>query len=115
MNSIIQNWNDLPQIEDVHSFDQSDENCLEDIRQVLEKHDKTSKFGVALLHKHFDLGSDEILLETNNPKTKTLTIKPVNLSEIEENEEKFITTLYRFDNNLVYKCSWCKRNHHNDD
>jgi hypothetical protein len=44
---------------------------------VLKKHGKWDRLGVALLHKHFDIAGDEVLVEYSNKEERILTIKPI--------------------------------------
>lgn len=104
------NWNDLSKFEDVHKITTTDDLCLKEIQQVVEKYGLSSKFGVALLHKHFDIGEDEILLEKNDPITRSLITQPVKASEAQN--ESFATTIWRFDGGNRYGCSFCKKDHH---
>ena len=67
----------LKDIEDVVPVNDGDLECLAAVREVLKKHGKRERFGVALLHKHFDMDSDEMLVEHTNKKDRVLTIKPV--------------------------------------
>ncbi len=52
-------WSALTHIADVEPIGESDAECLEEIRSVLEKHNCLGRFGSTLLHSHFDLQNDE--------------------------------------------------------
>lgn len=78
---MITTQNTLPDIDDCPPFGPDDEACFADIRQVLEKHGKLQRFGLTLLHQHFDVASDEILLETCDPVNRTLMVTPQPRSE----------------------------------
>lgn len=103
------NWNDLPTLTDVHELTQEDDSCLKEVQTVIEKYGLTSKFGVALLHKHFTIEDDEVLLERNDPKEKVLTSSPMKISELQKGD--FATTIWRFDDGHRYGCSYCNKNH----
>jgi hypothetical protein len=60
-------WKTLKDIDEVRRIDDSDSECLEAIRKVLEKHDCLDRFGVTLLHSHFDVAEDEMMLEPRRP------------------------------------------------
>ena len=90
-------------------IDDSDEECLQDLKAVLERHGKLSKFGVALLHKHFDLEDNELMVESNDPLSRTLTTRAVSSSVAEV--QNLVPTLWRFDGPSGYKCTWCNKNH----
>lgn len=74
-------WNDLPSIHDVEEINETDEQCLEEIREILEKYRKTKRFGVALLHQHFTLSDDELLVEHCDIERRTLITAPVKATE----------------------------------
>lgn len=74
-------WSRLSDISEVKPVDDDDAECLSEIRDILKRHGKLDRFGVALLHSHFDIGEDEIMLETNDEKSRTLITRPVKQSE----------------------------------
>jgi len=51
-------WSNLRNIDDVQPVNDGDTDCLVEIREVLRRHGKLDRFGVALLHSHFDLAND---------------------------------------------------------
>jgi hypothetical protein len=57
---------------DVPTMDRSvckiptDENLFRDLASVLKRHGALDRFGITLLHKHFEIGPDEVLLETTD-------------------------------------------------
>lgn len=65
-----------PLLDDVDDLDQSDLACFQEIAAVLQRHGKLDRFDLALRHGHFDVGDDELLIETNDPITRTLSIEP---------------------------------------
>lgn len=67
----------LRDIDEVEPVNESDYDCLREVRDVLKRHGKQERFGVALLHKHFDMADDELLIEYSDPAARVLTIKPV--------------------------------------
>lgn len=73
----------LPHISEVRPFSDTDLPCFKEVRSVLEKHGMSGRFGLMLLHKHFDLGDDEVMIESCDVATRTLTSQPVKLSELE--------------------------------
>lgn len=70
-------WARYEDIEDVEPLNEGDNECLAEISKVLTKYNKRSKFGLALLHKHFPMSDDEQLVEFTDADTRVLTIKPV--------------------------------------
>ncbi|WP_009965197.1 hypothetical protein [Verrucomicrobium spinosum] len=84
---------DLPDIDEVPEFSDADRDCLDAVRAVLRKHGKLSTFGLTLLHQHFDLQEDEVLLETADPATRTITIRPV----FAASEVMMVPAMFRMD------------------
>jgi hypothetical protein len=46
------------------------------MREVLVRHGALERFGLTLLHDHFDMDVDELLVETCEPEARVLTIHP---------------------------------------
>ena len=99
-------WSDLQDIDDVEPINIGDTECLLEIRNVLKKHGKMDRLGVALLHSHFDMSNDEIMLESSNDETRTLVIQPVKQQEAGTNNVGTIFMLREGDPTTM---TWCKR------
>jgi len=78
------NTNDLPHIDDVEPLNESDAACINEIREVLKRHSALDRFGVTLLHKHFQLESDEMLVEVTNEENRTQKILPMKKKSIDK-------------------------------
>lgn len=76
-------WSSLSDLAEVAPLDDSDAACLKAIQEVLTAHGKGSRFGITLLHSHFVLAEDEILLETPDPETRTLVSRVAPRSDAE--------------------------------
>ncbi len=74
-------WNDLKDIDEVTPVGEMDVPCLAEVREVLKRHGMQERFGVALLHKHFDLEPGEMLVEQTDKAARTLTISAVSPTE----------------------------------
>jgi hypothetical protein len=61
---------------------EADAKMFAEVAAVLKKHGLEHKYGIALLHKHFDLGEDEMLVEFTDIENRTLTSKPVRIGSI---------------------------------
>ncbi|MET9489769.1 hypothetical protein [Nocardia sp. NPDC006630] len=70
-------WNSLEHIDDVRPIDDSDAACLEEIRLVLSKYGNLGRLGIALLHSHFQLADDEMMLETTDTEQREHWVRPV--------------------------------------
>lgn len=100
MNQIViesMQWSALTHIADVRPIGDDDAACLEDIRKALQKHGALQRFGLTLLHSHFDLADDETLLETTDLDRREQWVRPVKASFLEENGITPQTTVVAFD------------------
>ena len=59
-----------------------DQAFIDEVRQVLEKHGNENRFGLCLLHEHFPMNDDEILMETHDKDSRTITIAPQKRTEL---------------------------------
>lgn len=66
----------FPDIDEVAPFSESDQACFDEIRSVLEKHGALQRFGLTLLHDHFDIAEDEVLVEDIDAENRILTSRP---------------------------------------
>lgn len=76
-------WKGIIDISETEDFTSRDAACFSELRDVLKKHGCLDKFGISLIHKHFDISPDECLLEHTDLDNRTLTIKPVKQSTLE--------------------------------
>jgi hypothetical protein len=63
------------------------------------------RFGVALLHSHFPLGTDEVMLELSDEESRTLTIKPVKQSDAGDNN---VGTIWMLRDGNFETVAWCR-------
>jgi hypothetical protein len=74
----------LNRLTDIHQVTRrldSEAAMFDEVRDVLKRHGVEKKYGLALLHKHFDLAEDEVLMEYTDLENRTLTMKPARRSE----------------------------------
>lgn len=62
-----------------------------ELREVLVRHGLDQKYGLTLLHKHFDLAENEVMVEFTDLKTRTLTSKPTTIDAIPESNLREVT------------------------
>lgn len=74
-------WSDTPDIEDVSRFNDDDKECLRDVRDVLRRHGMLDRFGMTLVHSHFPIADDEVLMETTDLENRTLRIAPMKATD----------------------------------
>jgi hypothetical protein len=67
---------ELPLIEDVRPRSDDDDALFAELREVLERHGAATRFGICLLHRHFAVADDEMLLETCDAASRTLVMRP---------------------------------------
>lgn len=72
----------LPSFAEAAPLGPSDEAFVAEFRELLAKYGNLDRFGLCLLHQHFDVAPDEILLESNDPVARTLTVTPQKLASI---------------------------------
>jgi hypothetical protein len=84
-------WASLPNIEDVPQITDADYNVLREVRSVLERHNAIGRFGINLLHRHFELNPDEILVEYTDEKNRTLTSRVELIGDSEVGEGRIET------------------------
>jgi hypothetical protein len=95
---------ELPDIDDVAPWGAADQQLFAELRAVLERHDAVSRFGITLLHKHFDVADDEVLLEVCDVENRTLTTRPRSKAEL--SATTLIETNWRLDSPIaVSACS----------
>jgi hypothetical protein len=90
-------WQSLSDIDDVRPIDDTDAPVLDDVRAVLEKHGCLDRFGVALLHRHFDVADSELMLETTDVSAREHRVRPVVRAELAAKGLTAQSTIIRFD------------------
>lgn len=96
MNIIAKEHQGLIDIDDAEPFDpQRDQPLFDEIKAVLARHNALHRFGVTLLHKHFDVYEGEKMVETCDAETRQLTIRP--MAERPGSDESYVETNWRFD------------------
>jgi hypothetical protein len=76
-------WTKLQKIEELEPIGEQDYEVLREIREVLVRHGHEKRFGVCLLHKHFDLLPGEAALEESDEaaRVSTITVVPEKIAE----------------------------------
>lgn len=62
----------LPDIDAIEPLNEKDLPCIQEIQQVLEKYGSRGRFGLHLLHEHFDVAPDEAMVETVDYENRIL-------------------------------------------
>lgn len=112
--------NNLNNIAEVQPFgnETNDVACFNELRDVLAKHNKLDRFGLCLLHKHFDVKPDEILVESCDILNRTLTIRPEKVTPKPGQKNGLMDTNWRFFDNSSHETfaavQVCRENTHSD-
>jgi hypothetical protein len=97
----------MSHIHDVRPIGDSDAPVFEEIRSVLEKHGCLDRFGIALLHRHFDVGDEEMMLETTNEAAREHWVRPVLREELTARGLTVQSTIVRFDDTGTVQYCGC--------
>jgi|GEM_PF-832563 len=98
-------FNFLPHADEVQAINDEDKACFKEIRDVLLKHGKLERFGLTLLHKHFDIQDDEVLIENTDEISRIQTITPMKIKDVEATGESLLETSWSLvDNEAVTRC-----------
>lgn len=95
-------YRNLPNISDVNPISKEDKACFIAVREVLKKHGLVDRYGLCLLHTHFQLDDDEVMAETCDDVSRTLTIKPTKKSKVGHGQT--IETMWRLDTMEAQLC-----------
>ncbi|WP_199439310.1 hypothetical protein [Umezawaea beigongshangensis] len=98
------NFRELPHIDDVDNLSLQDADCLAEVAAVLKRHGASQRFGVTLLHSHFPMENDEVLLEHVDEENRVLTHRVVTRSELDDAET--IETAWRLDSIPTDAAQW---------
>jgi hypothetical protein len=104
--AIAREHQDLIDIDEVQSFDpKTDQPLFDEIKAVLRKHGALHRFGITLLHKHFDVYEGEKLVECCDEESRTLTLRPVR--NVLKKDESYVETNWRFDVDSTFANQLC--------
>lgn len=70
-------WAAIPDISAVPPLSDKDADCFRELRDVLARHNCLDRFGINLIHSHFPLAEDEVLVEDVDAANRTLTVRPM--------------------------------------
>ena len=89
------NWKTIDDIVDMEPIGAKDAEVLDAIRSVILEHGYEDRFGVCLIHKHFDVAEGEALLETTDELNRVSTIQVVRA----EDAASAMETAWKFERN----------------
>ncbi len=85
-------WSSLTEVDEVKRLDDHDYLVLDEVRQVLAKHRSTERFGICLLHRHFDVAPGEIAVEHTDVENRISTVRV----EPHGPEGDYLQTMWKF-------------------
>jgi hypothetical protein len=97
--------NKLPDISEVEPLTEEDQPMIHDLVAVLRKHNALHRFGITLLHQHFDTSDDEVLVEATDVEKREQIIVPMARSAIAEMPA--IETAWRLDSGEATMSCMC--------
>jgi hypothetical protein len=72
----------LKDINEITPRQPAEDACFAELQAVLKRHKLEKRYGITLLHKHFDIADDEMLVEHTDLTTRTLTSRPQKIGSI---------------------------------
>ena len=102
-------WSSLVDVDDVEPITDQDYVVLNEVKEVLQKHGVMDRFGVCLLHRHFDVKEEELAVEYTDVENRISTIKVEAAGGV---KGPFLETMWRFSDRphevtaCVRRCSY---------
>lgn len=84
----------LPDIGEVSPVGPVDDVVFDELREVLVRHDALQRFGITLLHEHFEVANGEILVESIDSENRIITLRPMSVAS---SSEDTVETSWRLD------------------
>lgn len=95
----------LPDISEAEPLSENDQALVSDLVDVLRRHNAVGRFGLTLLHQHFPVGEDEVMLETTDRAAREQLLRPVKKVELEGVDYK--ETSWRLDSGTPLMACVC--------
>jgi len=74
---------DYPHISSARPLGPGHSDLVVESRDVLDRHGAFYRFDISLLHTHFPLRPDEVILEDTDVNSRIQTMQPVSISELD--------------------------------
>jgi len=106
-------WGDIPYMgnPDLVPFsEENDAECFREIRDVLARYGALKRFGVFLIHKHFEVTEDEELTESTEHEGRRLVIVPKKRTEIDRSTVIETNWIFTDTENISAACCTCAKN-----
>lgn len=97
-------WGVLQELQDLAPLDAGDRACMAELRDVLARHGKLSRFALHLAHRHFEVGEGEALIERPDPDGRTQHVSVGRLADFPD----AVPTTWLFDGlNAAAGATYC--------
>ena len=105
-------WGGIPYMgsPELETFSDKDAACFKDIRDVLARHGALKRFGMFLIHRHFDVAEDEEMTECTDHAGRTLTILPRKKADIDRAATVPTNWIFTESEEIAAACCTCARN-----
>jgi phosphopentomutase len=112
LENVEANISEMPHITEVIARTSADDQLFKELYEVLKRHDADHRFGVTLIHKHYEVAPDEILMEYTDEEARIQTIKVEKIADVEMNGT--IETSWSLkDGKVQMSCRCIKQDQHN--
>ena len=95
MTNVTSARNALPHINDAMPLTNQDKSLVDEVLSVLRRHNAERRFGLVLLHQHFSIGPEEVLVETTDAQARSQLTTPMSKSDLARLDYK--VTSWRLD------------------
>lgn len=92
-------------ITEVEKRSAKDDALFTELTAVLKKYSALNRFGITLLHRHFDIAQDECLLEETDVENRKQVIQPISANVLRD--EKITETSWRLGDGFVAPATFC--------
>ncbi|MBI3660564.1 hypothetical protein HY230_08850 [Candidatus Acetothermia bacterium] len=92
-------------ITEVEKRSEKDDALFVELTAVLKKYNALNRFGITLLHRHFDISQDECLLEETDVENRKQNIQPISANLLRD--EKITETSWRLGDGFVAPATFC--------
>lgn len=86
-------WKPIINISEAEGFTSRDAACFKEVRDVMGKYGLLDKYGISLIHRHFDIDDDECLIEKVDVDSRTLSVAPMKKRDLQPNSTT--TTMWK--------------------
>jgi len=86
-------WSSLTDVDDVQPITDRDYVVLSEVKEILQKYGAMDRFGVCLLHRHFDVKEDELAVEYTDVESRISTVRVESAGRA---KGPFLETMWRF-------------------